>query len=742
MTKLKSGFSCVFLFLSFTLYGQQFYGRVVDKETNEPVPFAEIYFPELHTGVYSDENGAFVLNDLPVTKLEIHISYLGYQTLRETVDLKTVHKKDFFLIKSLIRLEEVIISVPQGGLQGENIVNVDSKKLELSRHPSVTLADAISDIPGVEQNTTGTGIGKPVIRGLSGSRIVTYAQGIRIENQQWGDEHGLGIPELGIEGVEVIKGPASLLYGADALGGVLYFIDEKYTQHNQVEGNAGSTFSSNSLGTYNQLNFKIHKNGLKINVFGGYSSNADYMIPGGDRVLNTRFDAKSFKTSWGFNTKKWITNLHYSFLQNDFGITEDAEYSGSASRKTQLPFQKVSQHTLSLDNTWYIGDSHLDLILGYGENNRREFEDNKNTAILNMKLSTFTYNLKWLSAPVRDRLSIIAGLQGMNQHNKNYGEERLIPDATTNDFGAFSIFNYKPGGFQFQAGLRVDFRNIDAKPFQSPEANFPQFNKTYSSFNYSAGGVYARDKITLRLNLSSGYRTPNTSELLSNGIHEGTQRYEIGNTGLESEYSNQFDFTVDFHTDHVRLSVNPFYNFINNYIFLMPVDSVIEGVPVYRYTQSSSKLYGGEAGIHIHPHAVHWLHISSNISLVMAEDNDGNPLPLIPATRINSMLKAELHTKGKFRITEVFIRDTYKFAQNRTGMLESPTPAYNLVDIGISMEILTGGKPLEISTGIKNLFNVRYIDHLSRLKTLNIPNPGINVYVGLKFGFLKKIGKA
>ncbi len=603
----------------------------------------------------------------------------------------------------------------------------------------MTLAEAISGIPGVEQSTTGTGIAKPVIRGLSGSRIVTYAQGIRIENQQWGDEHGLGISELGIEGVEVIKGPASLLYGADALGGVLYFIDEKYTQHNQIEGNAGSAFFSNSLGTYNQLNFKLHKNGLKFNVFGGYASNADYRIPGGERVVNTRFGAKSFKPSWGYNAKKWITNLHYSFLQNDFGITESAEYASPTSHKMQLPFQKVVQHTLSLDNTWYLGDSHLNLILGFGQNHRGEFENDKNKAVLDMKLRTFTYDLKWYSAPVKEKLSIIAGAQGMNRHNKNFGSERLIPDAITNDFGMFSIFDFDLGYFRLQAGLRGDFRKISTKGYQSPVANFPVFNKTYGSFNYSAGGVYDPNKITVRLNLSSGYRTPNTSELLSNGVHEGTQRYEIGNTGLVSEYSTQFDFAVDFHTDHARVYLNPFYNHINNYIFLMPVNSVIDGVPVYRYTRSSSKLYGGEAGFHLHPHWVHWLHISSDLSMVLAEDNAGNPLPLIPATRISSMLKAELHPKGKFRVTEIYIQDIYKFAQKRTGTFESPTPAYNLVNLGANMEILTKGKPLEISAGIKNLFNIRYIDHLSRLKTLGIPNPGFNMYIGLKFGFFQKI---
>ena len=732
--------STFFILISFASYGQQFSGRVLDRENHEPIPFADIYFPELQTGVTADENGKFILNDLLDSKINIRISFLGYQTLQEVIDLKTTSHKDFYLNKSLIRLQEVIVSVPQGRLQGENIVNIDRRGLELVKTPFVTLATAIGDIAGVDQSTTGQGIGKPVIRGLSGSRIVTYAQGIRIENQQWGDEHGLGIPELGIGSVEVIKGPASLLYGSDALGGVLYFVDEKYTQHNQVEGNIGTVFFSNTLGSHNQLDFKLHKEGFKINVYGGYSTDADYAVPHDGRVTNTRFDARSFKTSVGYNAKKWITNIRYSFLHNNFGITEDSEYSHITTRRPQLPFQKVAQHTLSFDNTIFVGDSHLNLVLGYGQNNRSEFEEDETNPSLDMKLRTFTYDFKWYSAPFKNHFNIIAGLQGMNRNNKNYGEERLIPDAATNDIGLFSMVTYDLSSLKLQAGVRADFRDINAKAYQSPDTSFPDFNKTYGSFNYSAGGVYSTDMITLRMNLSSGYRAPNTSELLSDGVHEGTQRYEKGNISLKSEYSTQLDFTFDFHTNHVEFTVNPFYNHINNYIYLSPTDSSINNVPVYVYTQSDARLYGGEAGIHIHPHPVHWLHISSNLSVVMAEDPGGNPLPMIPATRINTMIKAEIHPKGNFRVTEVYIQDVYKFAQNRTGAFETSTPAYNLVNLGANIEIATKGKPIEISTGVKNLFNVRYIDHLSRLKTLNIPNPGINIYVGMKFGFMKKTG--
>jgi len=730
----------LFSLLPFFSFAQQFKGRVIDQETNLAIPLADVYFSELKIGTTTNNDGVFVLKDLLLTKIQIQISFIGYKTIHEEIDLKQTPEKVFYMEPSHIDLAEVVISVPGGKLQGENIVNIERKNIAEIDQGSVSLAEAISNIPGVDQNTTGTGIGKPVIRGLSGNRIVTYAQGIRMENQQWGDEHGLGVADQGVESVEVIKGPASLLYGSDALGGVLFFVDERYAGHNIMEGNAGTRFLSNSLGSYNDIGLKIHKDDVKINLFGGYTTNADYRIPGGDRVLNTRFDELSFKTAIGLNSKSWVSNTYYSFLENNFGITDTAVYTSSSERSVMLPFQKVNQHNLSFDNTYFFGESRLSLIVGLSENNRKEFEESKADAALDMKLRTLTYNLKWYSAQLGKHATIIAGSQGMHQANKNFGEEILVPDATTKDFSLFSIANYDLKKLQFQVGLRGDRRHISTLEQTTDEAIFPALNKSYESINYSAGGVFQAKNTSFRMNLSSGFRAPNTSELLSNGVHEGTQRYEIGNPNLKSENASQIDFTFDYQNDHFSFTVSPFLNYINNYIYLSPADSMIEDVPVYDYLQTKARLYGGEAGIHIHPHSVHWLHIESNLSTVVAEDRDGAPLPLIPATRINTTLKAEFSPRGKVQVRDVFLQQVAKLEQGRAAAFETPTPGYQVVNIGTNVDIVTSGKPIQLSAGVRNLFNTRYIDHLSRLKSMEIPNPGINFYVGIRIGFSSEIG--
>jgi len=718
------------------IHAQSFQGRVLDKLNKQPIVFAEVYFPELQTSTTTDYDGYFTIEHYEQNKIHIQITFIGYQTIDEVINIDTIHQKTFYLEESHYELKEVVVSAPTGKLQGESVVNVAYKKIgELQRASPLTLAETISNIPGVEQNTTGAGIGKPIIRGLSGNRIVTYAQGIRIENQQWGDEHGLGVGEIGIESVEVIKGPASLLYGSDALGGVLYFIDERYAKHNTYEVLAESKFLSNSISSINDIGFKIHKNKFKFNFFSSYSSHADYQTPNSERVFNTRFDEKNIKSSFGFNTTNWISNIRYSFLQNNFGITEDAIFNNSRERKFVLPFQTISNHNLSIENKFYVKQSTLNTVLGYSSNYRKEFEDDVSSHALGMKLKTLTYNIKWNTPVFKDLISFVFGSQGMSQENRNNGEEILIPDATTNDFGIFGLVNLESDHIQFQTGLRFDNRNIDTRTTQ----NIASFSNSYNGITFSGGLVYKKGKSKYRANISSGFRSPNTSELLSDGVHEGTNRYEMGNRNLTNENATQIDFSIDYKDEHFQFSINPFYNYIKDYIFLSPTNNDLNGSPVFEYLQKDARLFGGEIGIHYHPHKIHWLHFESNTSTVFAEDKSKKTLPLIPQSKLNSTVSAEFSQKGRFNLSNIYFQHVYKFRQNRIGDFETTTGAYNLINLGLNMTVKTKNTPVEILVGIKNVFNTKYIDHLSRFKKLNIPNQGRNFHIGLKVILNKNI---
>lgn len=738
MNRIK--ITVIFLLLSISVAGQNFTGTVLGKETKQAIPYAQVYFVDLKTGTTTDENGIFKIKQFNQKHIHIQITFIGYNIIDEIVNIDISKKQTFYIEKGHFELEEVVVSVPRGRLQGENIVNIDHKNIaELQETSPSTLAEAISNISGVELTTTGVGIGKPVIRGLSGNRIVTYAQGIKIENQQWGDEHGLGIGEVGIESVEVIKGPASLLYGSDALGGVLYFIDERYASQNTVEGFAKTEFLSNTLGSINSMGLKIHKGKLKFNLFGAYSSHTDYQIPSADRIFNTRFDEKNIKNGIGFNTKNWISNVRYSFIQNNYGIVEDSTYASSTQRKFILPFQIINNHNVSFENILFTGKSKLNLTLGYTHNYRKEFEEDDKNQALGLKLNTLTYNIKWYSLTYKDNFDFIVGSQGMAQSNKNNGEEILIPDARTTDFGAFVIGNLNFDKLQLQSGIRVDYRQIDTKEMVTDEGNFRALKNTYTGFTFSSGAVYQMNKTKFRANISSGFRAPNTSELLSDGVHEGTNRYEKGNPNLKNENAIQIDFSFDYQDEHFSLSINPFYNSIQNYIFLSPTNLIIDNSSVFEYSQTNAFLYGGELVLHYHPHKIHWLHLESNLSTVFAEDENRNALSLIPQTKINSTINVEIDHKGKIQFKNVFLQYHYKFQQNRTALFETPTNDYSLINMGLNLEILTKNTPIEITSGIKNLLNTQYTDHLSRFKNLKIPNQGINFYIGLKIKLNEKL---
>ena len=724
------------IFSTFPIFGQTFFGTVTDQATHKPIPNANVYFVELATGTTTDETGSFTIEHYPKKGIHIQISHIGYTTINEVINLAKISERKFFLEPSHLKFEEVVVSVPTGKLRRENVVNVEQLQLSpIKRKASMSMAETITNIPGVELITTGTGIGKPVIRGLTGNRIVTYAQGIRIENQQWGDEHGLGIGELGIEHVEVIKGPASLLYGSDALGGVLYLVDQRYANHNSVEGFAQTRLLSNTLGTINNAGVKLHKENFKLNLLGSYSTIADYQIQDGKRILNTRFNEKNFKTSFGYNYKHWITNLRYSYLQNNFGLTEEPWFSNSTDKIPELPNQEINNHNLSLDNTLFTGDSRLNLILGFTNNFREEFEDSQLEPALAMRLNTFTYHLKWYSSAVTEKLNLITGIQGMVQSNRNSGEEELIPDANTQDLGAFAIVNYQLQNLQLQGGIRGDLRSIDSRSGD----DFPALSRAYPSLNFSAGGTYQLEETALRANLATGFRAPNTSELLSDGVHEGTNRYEKGDSTLKSENAIQFDFSLTYETGHLSFSINPFYNRIQNYIHIAPLGYEIDNTPGFEYRQSEATLRGGEVGFHYHPHSMHWLHLESNLSYVHGEDDNKKPLPLIPAARLNSTIKIEFSKKGPFTLKDIFLEHHFKFKQDRNSEFETPTDGYHIFNIGFICEIKTKKYPIELSAGVKNLFNGEYIDHLSRFKSDGLPNPGINYYAGLKINFESNI---
>jgi iron complex outermembrane receptor protein len=743
--------SIIIVGISAITFAQNSIHGIVSDTENNPLFGVEIFAPQLHTGTTTDLNGYYEFKNLPKGKIEIAITFIGYQPIYKTINLQVKKiELNILLEDAVFGLDEVIVSAPFYKLQSENVMKVEySKAKTLKRNGAVTLIEGLESIAGVSQISTGTSIGKPVIRGLSGNRVLVYAQGVRLENQQFGGEHGLGVNQAGIESMEVIKGPASLLYGSDALGGVIYFNPEKFAPEATFEGDFGQQYYSNTQGSSTTLGFKQSFEKWKFLLRGAYDTHLDYEIPEKKRVTNTRYNELNFNTGIRFNNEIISSELRYNLNTSNLGLTEGIE-AQSESRILDVPFQTVQTQIVSLHNHIFLNNSSFDIDLGYTHNNRNEFEDHEEhedeheeeeeeVPALSMKLKTFNYNLKY-NLPKMKNFEVIIGVQGMEQTNTNFGEELLIPDAEISDFGmlATGVLDFEKSALQ--GGIRFDNRNIITSRHEVQHEGedeihvFNAIDKSYNNVTASLG--YKFDPLqntTVRINLATGHRAPNLAELTSNGVHHGTNRFEMGNNDLKSEQNFQADISLEYKNEHFEFFVNGFYNKLDDYIFLNPTGEIEDDAEVFQYAQDNAKLYGGEIGFHLHPHPLDWLHLESTFETVIGKQTNGDYLPLIPANTWKNTFRTEFKTENWLSGGYSSLTITSTFKQTNVSDFETSTAGYTLLNFGIGGEIRLGNINFEVTANANNLFDTSYISHLSRLKSDNINAIGRNIILGINF---------
>lgn len=711
-------------------------GVVTSEIDNQPLP-ASIYLPQLELGTDADLDGNFNVRGIPKGSYTVVCSFLGFATVSRKVNFSEDEavKIEFRLKESVVEMETVIISTPFHKLQGENVMKVERMSAsELATEGLTTLAEGITAIPGVESISTGLGIGKPVIRGLSANRVLVYAQGVRLENQQFGDEHGLGVNQAGVESVEVIKGPASLLYGSDALGGVLYLNPEQFEASGETTADSNLRYFSNTRGYSVNAGAKTSGERLKFLARIARDSHSDYMSGDGIRVTNSRFNETDLTAGLRYQNRGLKSTFRYNYNRANIGIPEEIGEQNT-NKELLAPYQEIDNHILSLENNFYFNESRLDIKLGYLFNDRREFEESESPA-LQLKLNTLNYDLKY-NLPEFGKFETIIGIQGMFQKNENFGEEILIPDATISDFGVLGTTHYHLEKVDLQAGLRYDLRNLSSEAYGmlGTSEYIAALDREFSSFNAAIGGKFDLfSELNARLNLATGFRAPNLAELTSNGVHEGTNRYEIGNPNLNNEQNFQLDLAVEYGNEHLELFANGFHNWIRDYIFIQPTGSVIDDNLVYDYIQGDSKLYGGEFGMHLHPHPLDWMHIESSFQIVTGELKNGQDLPLIPANTLRSTLNIDFKEGKILAKSGAFITLLNVLDQDRVSEFETRTGGYSLLHLGCNGNLVFNGWDLNINLAVSNLLDRSYVSHLSRLKTDGIPNIGRNFSISVSAG--------
>ena len=717
-------------------------GKITDQD-NLQLPGATIFIPDLNKGTIADSNGNYEFTNLPNSKVKIQCSFIGYLNVIESIELKGEPVELNIKLKSTtIEAGEVVITGFYNSTQHDNAVKIDVLKLDhLTTKNTANFSELLTKVPGVDMISKGSGVSKPVIRGLSMNDILVLNNGVRFENYQYSSHHPLGIDEFGIENVEIIKGPASLLYGSDAIGGVINLIKEKPASVNTVSGDYNMQLFSNSLGMTNNFGIKAASKKIFGGIRIGQKTNADYLQGSGAFVPNSRFKEISFKANTGFTDKIGTFNLFYDFNNQKLGMVEDEAISEvlKRGRKNEIWYEEFNNHLLSSQNKLYFGKFKLDINSAYQNTELIHFGET-DVPEIQMRLATLTYETI-LHLPSKLNSEYIIGFQGLNQSNKNINDREtlLLPDAKTNNYSAFSLLQYTFfKKLKLQTGLRYDNKSVSTKVIglpETPDTYRPALHKDYGSISGSIGATFNYSEFILfRANFAAAYRTPNLAELTSNGPHE--LRFEIGDQNLAPENSYETDMNIHYHIDNFLFDIAGFYNIIDHYIFISPTgETSSSGMNIYRYQQADSYLYGGEAGFHFHPKTMKWLSFEPTFSIVTGKQKSDAYLPFIPAHKLQSELRAEKENLLFLQNAFVSVFTSTAFDQNNTALEETPTKGYTLLDLSIGGKIKIENQLMSVTLSGNNLFDTKYIDHLSTLKEVGFFNPGRNIVLSLKIPF-------
>lgn len=790
----------IFILLTNTLFAFNFVsgktslsGRVTDKVTGVTIPGATIYIPDMKTGAITDLDGKYLIENLPQNKVLVQVSFLGYKTIIETIDLSLTTVKDFAMEVSVKEINEVVVTGTSKATEIRKspvpVVTIDKK--EMNQSLSTNVIDAIAKLPGINTVTTGPNVSKPFIRGLGFNRVLTLYDGVRQEGQQWGDEHGIEVDEYSVERIEVVKGPASLIYGSDALAGVVNLLPPSPLPEGLINGNTISNYQSNNGLIGNSISLTGNNKGF---IWGGrasYKQAGNYQNKFDGKVYGTSFKEKDANILLGLNRHWGYSHLKFSVFDDLQSVPDGSRDSLTRkftkqiteadivrpivpeaelnSYKIPVIHQHVQHYKIISTSNFILGNyGRLGLNLAYQQNTRREFShpEHADIAGLYLTLNSYTYDVKYYF-PEKKGWDATIGINGMYQANSNKGTEFIIPDYHLFDIGPFVFVKKTFNKLDLSAGVRYDTRtftndemytrtdpktgfDMQVEPTDTTNSNhlFSNYNHTFSGLSGSFGATYTvADNLFIKANIARGFRSPNISEISANGIHPGTNIYQIGNPDFKPELSLQEDVGIAFSSSHVNLEIDLFNNDISNYIYNEKVlnaqgqDSiVVAGNQTFQFQAAKAQLYGGELSIDVHPHPFDWLHFENSISILYAFNKGvkGIPisdsakyLPFIPPMHSHSELRADI--KKKFYCFSSFyakVEMEYYAKQDRAYLAfntETATLGYTIFNAGLGADITNkkGNTLFSFHLLVNNFTDVAYQAHLSRLKYFeDYPNNG------------------
>jgi iron complex outermembrane receptor protein len=697
-------------------------GKVEDAENGLPLSGAEVVLSGTNRGGVTNKHGLF---SLQISKGEVVLvaSHIGYEPALFRFKALKDTSLTIKLNPEVFKVQEVVVSAGVSS-QHENAIKIDAiNSKDILTSSQNNIITAVRETPGVDLISRGNGIAQPVIRGLTSNNIVVLINGIRLENFQFSINHPFMVDDWGINKIEIIKGPASLLYGSDAMGGAINFITTRHVEKDTIMGNVVMKGFSNGLGFASGYNFTFSRDKFYVKSSGGIKNSADYYDATGRRVYNTCFSSNEVSTTVGYVGATNNFNVFFRELRPKLGLYvpafDTSQITGVFNHNAW--YQDLTDRLFIANDKIKLENAEINIKVSYQQNNRKLHA--ANSVPINMNMNTLFSDVNYVYRS-NNIFEIITGVQGMHKIDvNNNAPGKIIPDATVQSGGAYSIARlHLRKHFVLQGGTRLDVKSL-----RNDETGV---QKDFAWATWSAGLTYKPiEKLLLRANVSSGFRTPDIPELYQNGLHG--DRYEIGDPALKPQRNIEYDLGMHIHGSKAYIDFSTFLNDIYGYIYLSPGAAAQQ--PSYFYRQNDAKLYGGELSAYFRP--LNSVNVGYTFSFVKGEKLNGDPLPFIPQPKLKGVLKYRINKLGKFEYIFAELNPVYAFAKSDVPMLELVGNPYFLLNLKLGTDVLIADYRLSAGVNFLNLTNTVYYDRLSTLANYGFYNPGININAYLKFNF-------
>lgn len=691
-------------------------------------------------------------------------------------------------IKSLLLPDVVVTESYQQRQAKKSALAVDVVDQDfLRKHFTGNFMQAMENIPGVQAMDIGSGFSKPMIRGMGFNRIAVLENGIKQEGQQWGADHGLELDAFNIGTVNVLKGPSSLLYGSDAMGGVIAITSPPVPSVDMLFGDVTLLGKSVNGTLGGSFMLGIKKSFWYAQVRYSEQHFGDYRIPTdtivyltqkmpvyGRKLKNTAGIERNIGFFAQYQRQRYKANYSVSnvyqktgFFPGAHGIPDVSRLEDDGdSRNMELPYSKVNHLKVTTLQQYAWEKLVLSGDFGFQNNHREEwsvFHTHYGSQPVPEKDpdKELAFNLNTLSASVKVRFigssswEHALGWDGQHQRNDISGYSFLLPEYYRSTTGLLWITTYKPNNvISVSGGMRYDYGYIhisshedayladylrkqgyDEEQVEHYKWNSHAVKKKFGDYSFSLGLVWTpSERHMVKANVGRSFRLPGANELAANGVHHGTFRHEQGDTNLKSEQGWQMDASYNLRYNGFSISVSPFVSWFSNYIFLRPTGewSVLPHAgQIYRYTGAEALFAGTEATIDIHFLRSFNYRISGEYVYTYNCD-EHIPLSFSPPFSMRNTLTWQRKQVMLYAEWQSIAR------QNRVDRNEDRTPGVNLFHLGGSLNIsIRGNQAIEITLTARNIFNTRYYNHLSFYRKVEIPEPGRNFQLLIKIPFKK-----